>query len=216
MRWESDAAMFIAANRFLLLVLMWLTLVLSGSAFAVDLKTPAYLFDDWAKGESENEEMRVFATWKSPSGNFAIEFLKSGEDVDVFTLIGKSLTDGQEVVLARGTYSVDIKWIRMNAGEVAVVDHGISNGLNELFVLKPTGAKGWDLIYKTPNRWAPDGLAVDHCYWSVVGVDKDLGSLRLRASWTYSNVSNSAKKKMSTEGTYNIPLFFGFHTAKSE
>jgi len=179
--------MLIAANRFRSFAFLSLGLVFSGSAFAADAKPLAYLFDDWAVGESGGGAMHPFGSWRSPSGDFSILVLKSGEDSDAFILVGRSLTGVKDLVLGYGYRDVDITWLQLSAGEVAVVDHGVSTGLNELFVMRPLGARGWDLIYKTPIPWAPRGLAVDHCYWSIVAVDASLGSLRLKASWTFSS-----------------------------
>jgi hypothetical protein len=177
---------------------------------APDSAPRALLFDEWGKGENGGGEMKEFQSWKSSKGQYTLSYLKADRDRVAFTLVGGTPIDGKSVVLGHGLYGVDVTWIQTSVGEIAIVDHKISGGLNELFVVKPSNPGNWILLYRTPSPIAPNELAMDHCYWRVVSVDADAGSLRLKAAWSFSNMSNSARKSAVTEGVYEIPLFYGF------
>lgn len=169
------------------------------------------LFDDWAANQTLNGVEHEFAVWQSPNGKYAIRFLKSGEDSDVFVLVGQNLPDGKKTVLGYGLYGVEITWFQTSLGNIAVIDHAISAGFNELFVVMPDGHKGasWRSLYRTPEPFAATRSAISHCYWHVVKLDSDLGSLRLTASWNFSGISNAEAETIKTEGQYDVPLFYG-------
>ena len=185
------------------------------SVCAATVRPQPLLFDDWSKEENEPSALREMASWKSPDKLFTIILLKVDEDAGRFKLIGRQLNNGREVALGYGNNAVNVRWIETKAGAVAVIDHGISSGLNELFVIRPVAAQDWILMYKTPPHWGPDGLAVDHCYWSIVSVDVALGTLSLKAAWTFSNASRSKSKELTTEAEYTVPIYYGFRL-KSE
>jgi len=197
------------AKRLLFIVLLGIKVSLADFLARADSAPSVLLFDEWAKGEDGGGKMKEFKSWKSSSGRYTLSYLKADRDLVAFALVGMPSTDGKPVVLGHGLFGVDVTWIQTSVGEIAIVDHKISGGLNELFVVKPSNRGNWVLLYRTPNPLAPNGLAMDHCYWSVISMDADAGSLRLKAAWSFSNMSNAARKAAVTEGVYEIPLFYG-------
>src|SRR4051794_22121619 len=198
------------AKSLTLIVLLGMNLSYAESLAGADNASRALLFDEWGAGEDGGGKMKEFKVWKSSSGQYRLSYLKADKDLDAFTLVGGSSIDGRAVVLGHGLYGVDVTWIKTSAGEIAIVDHKIMGGLNELFVVKPSSPVKWLLLYRTPNPLAPNELAMDQCYWSVVSVDPDMGSLRLKGAWSFSNMTNAARKAAVTEKVYEIPLFYGF------
>ena len=176
------------------------------------VRQPATVFDDWAPGEKTDGVTRNFASWKSPSGKFSITYLTAKQDPDDFILVGENTADGSHTVLGYGTRGADVKWFKTKMGDLAVVDYNSDAGLNELFVLKPsTGKKdAWALLYRTPSLGLGAGYCVEQCYWTLVKLDPDLGTMKLKASWCYSDATNAQRKTMKTEGVYDVPLFYGY------
>jgi hypothetical protein len=192
-----------------------LTVSLANSAQAAN-RQRAVLFDYWAKDESTNGMTNVFAAWRSPSGEFSITFLKSGQDSSACILVGQNgkVADQSVTILGYGLFGADVKWFATKAGEMAVINNQTDNGANEILVVMPKRTKkgvAWSLLYRTPESLAADHLTVAHCYWSLVKLDPNLGSMRLKASWDYSDVTNDQRRKMKTEGVYDIPLFYGYN-----
>jgi hypothetical protein len=176
-------------------------------------RKPAVLFDDWPPGPNHDDLAQIFGSWASSDKGFVITSQKSGRDSDALVLIGRTAKVRNEVVLGYGLRAVDVKWFETKAGSVAVVNHFIDNGINELFVLMPRmigRSTSWDLLYKTPSRSAAGSLTVAHCYWTLIRLDPELGIMQLKGAWDFSEPPRVMGKKILSEATYRVPLFYGF------
>jgi len=176
-------------------------------------RQPAALFDEWAPNQRESEVNREFGVWRSPSRVFVLRCLKSHQDSDVFLLVASH--EGTKAItnLGYGIGTIDVTWLQTSAGEIAVLDHRKGPGLNEILVLRPNNVRGkvsWVLAYKTPRfSETAGGLTVAHCYWTLLSSDGKLGSIRLKASWEFSDAVEAASRKPVTQGLYEIPIFYG-------
>jgi hypothetical protein len=202
--------------RYILSLLIGVLLLLAGfseTATQAANRQPASIFDYWATDQSTNGVTNVFGVWRSPSGEYSITLLKSKQDEDAFILVGRSGLNGNGSVLGYGMFGADVKWFATKAGEIAVIDNQIDNGKNEILVVMPQRTKkgvAWSLLYRTPEGLSADHLTVAHCNWSLVKLDPSFGSIRLKASWDYSDATNAQRQKMKTEGVYDIPIFYGY------
>jgi len=192
-----------------IIILLTCAISILFSNFAIgETDTKKVFFDDWSKDEDRGMAMHEYGQWTSPSGDFSIQYLKPNEDADMFIIKGKNNKNGNQFILGYGYRSADIKWIKINGSEVAIVDHGITTGINELLIVRPFPANDWDLIYKTPPLWGRQNLSIDHCYWTFLDIDEPSGTIRLKVAWTFSNITNDEKLNMSTERIFKIPLFY--------
>ena len=177
----------------------------------------AVFFDDWAPSQSAAGINVPFASLKSPSGKYSISWLgtrnKAGDD---FVLIGTDKTNGQKTILGYGSRGADVHWYTTRAGEIAVVDNQTDNATNELFVLLAEQRKGqdtWTLLYRTPEmRSFPH--VVENLNWTLLEFDTAMGTLRLKAEWSYSDITNAERKRFKTDGVYTVPLFYGYRESE--
>ena len=176
-------------------------------------RPPALLFDDWAPAETTEGVTKNFGDWKSPSEKYSIAYLKSGQDQDDFTLVGKNHSDENSTVLCYGNRGAGVTWYGTKMGDIAVIDYTGDPDHNALYVILAPNQKektSWTLLYSTPALDLGADHFVELCYWSVLKVDPNMGSIRLKASWNYSDVTNAQRKTLKTEGIYNVPLFYGY------
>jgi hypothetical protein len=157
----------------------------------------------------------VFSTWISADRKYAISGLgpANPDKRDGFILVARDIAAAKTVVLGYGARGVSVKWFQTKAGDVAIIDHQTDNGMNELFVVLPRriGKQTlWGLLYRTPDGWGTaNEWTIAHCNWKVIKFDTDLGILRLSGSWDFSNATNEERRKLKTEGVYDIPMFYG-------
>jgi hypothetical protein len=182
------------------------------SKASADDNSPAYLFDERPPGYPTNQATNMIKSWPSKSRHYTLSMLKANH-VDGFALVARSGADKKGTVLGYGGEGLDVKWYSSTAGEIAIVDHQVYIGFNEIYVVKPSLASGrvvWELLFRTPDsRFTANDWTIAHCYWEVVRLDLDLGSIRLKGGWDFSNTTNEQRKNLNTEATYDVPLFYG-------
>ena len=121
--------------------------------------------------------------------------------------------DGNEILLGRNEYAIEVKWHRTQIGDVLVVKDRWDAHFEQLhFVFFPGGdIFKYRVLYSTPKTFCPkvgDKEYVPYDIQAKLLEFKKTGFVSIKLSWGFSNSDGNKGGNV----TFSVPLFYGFES----